>query len=141
VAAVARALAPAAARAERALLLGGRWPWEGRLPAAEGGDWRAAAWRLHLSGAEVGLLVPAAAGRLPEGLPVARLDGLAAAAQTAIAALNLGEVDAVHVDLTTCPEDDGAALLRAAGLSPRDAGPAGQRWTGALRRERAPASL
>jgi len=140
VAAVARALAPAAARAERALLLGGRWLWEGRLPAAEGGDWRTAAWRLHLGGAELGLLVPAAARRLPEGLPLARFDGLAAASRAAITALNLGEVDAVHVDLTACPLDEGAALLRAAGLSPRDAGPAGQRWTGALRRALAPTS-
>lgn len=133
VAAVARALAPASTRGERALLLGGRWPWEGRLPAAAGGDWRAEAWRLHLRGVALGLWVPDRADRLPDGLPLRRSPGLEQAAAGALQALHTGEIDALHVNLTTCAEDPGLAMLRAAGALRVDEGPEGARAQGALR--------
>lgn len=99
VAAVCRALAPPAAAALRIALIGGRWPRpDGSLPGAplpQGpeGDWRATAWRLHLRGHQVGVLVSAGAGGPADGLPTRRFSAWDEARAFAQGALNDGAID------------------------------------------------
>ena len=108
VAAVARSLRPRAT-APRAVLIAGRWAWNGRIPAEHPLDWRAHAWELHLRGVALGLILPHGVRAIPEGIAFLSCPNLGEAVHHA-QALRHG-LDAVWADAAALREDPGATAL------------------------------